>query len=332
MLGAPRPLRQTREVQYWIAPNATGAWSPPPMHDIDFNLIAPLDALLTERSVTGAARKLGLSVSAMSRTLARLRSATGDPLLVPAGRSLVPTPYAESLADRVHALAGDARAILGQATHAFDPAAQQRSYVIRANDGFIDLMGARIINAVAAVAPGVRLQFVPKPDKDARPHREGHIDLEIGVLGTDAPELRTRLLFSDRFVGICRTAHPALENGGMTIERYAHCRHVVVARKMNWSGPVDVALDELGLHRVVAMVVPGHATAMRVVRDTDLVGLVPASCVGIDAAGLHVFEPPVRTPGIKVSLIWHPRVHGDRAHQWLRETIFTACAPPRPAT
>lgn len=298
------------------------------MPDIDLNLITPLDALLTERSVTAAAKKLGLSTSAMSRTLARLRVATGDPLLVSAGRALVPTPYAEAMAERVHEIAREARAVLQPAANVLDLATLERTFVIRANDGFIDLAAGALTIAAGEAAPGVRLQFVPKPDKDAHPLREGMIDLEIGVLGATAPELRTRLLFADRFVGVCRRGHPALADGGMTTAGYVACRHVVVSRKRQWTGPVDTALDKLGLFRTVALVVPSHANAMRIVRDSDLVGLVPFSCLGGDAdrhgwqaAGLTQFDLPVQTPGIKVSVIWHPRHQADPAHRWLRDTV-----------
>jgi DNA-binding transcriptional LysR family regulator len=147
------------------------------MATIDLNLLAALDVLLTERSVTVAARRLGLSASATSRTLARLRSATGDPLLVQAGRSLVPTPYAEQLAGRVHALAQEARAVLTPATDHMDPALLERTFTIRANEGFVALFASALVAAITEAAPRVRLRFAPKPDKEATPLREGMIDL-----------------------------------------------------------------------------------------------------------------------------------------------------------
>ena len=140
---------------------------PAVMAAIDLNLLAALDVLLSERSVTAAAKRLGLSPSAMSRTLARLRAATGDPLLVQAGRSLVPTPYAERLAGRVHALAGEARAVLSPATDGFDPARLVRTFTIRANEAFLTTFGAALVAAIGESAPRVRLCFAPKPDKEA---------------------------------------------------------------------------------------------------------------------------------------------------------------------
>jgi DNA-binding transcriptional LysR family regulator len=300
------------------------------MHDVDLNLLTALDVLLAERSVTKAAHRLGLSPSAMSRTLSRLRIATGDQLLVLAGRTLVPTPYAEQLSEQVHELARTARAVLQPANSRLDVATLERTFTIRANDGFIDLVGASLMTAIARTAPHVRIRFVSKPDKDARPLREGMIDLEVGVLGTAAPELKTRLLFRDRFVGICRADHPLLTR--VTAKRYASYQHVVVSRKRQFSGPVDDALGQLGLRRAIAMVVLTYANAMQIAGHSDLLGLVPHSYLGsaflgdhAGRAGVRHFELPVRTPEIKVSAIWHPRLHADPAHRWLRDTIFAIC-------
>jgi DNA-binding transcriptional LysR family regulator len=300
------------------------------MDDVDLNLLAALDALLAEGSVTGAARRLGLSASAMSRTLARLRSATGDPLLVRAGRGLVPTPYAAELRERVSALSRDVLTVLRPRVSQLDIASLQRTFTIRANEGFVATLSASLVAAVTEPAPRVRLRFAPKPEKDARALREGQIDLEIGVLGAFAPEVRTQALFRDRFVGVARIGHPLLSGADITPERYAACDHVVASRKGEFSGPVDDALKELGLRRTVSVVVPGFPDAMRIARHSDLLALVPRSCLGNilandRAAGLQSFALPVRTPEIVISSMWHPRMDADPAHRWLRETVVSVC-------
>ncbi len=307
------------------------------MQPVDLNLLTALDVLLSERSVTKAARRLGLSPSAMSRTLSRLRVATGDQLLVQAGRTLVPTPYAERLGEHVHDLARNARAVLQPISSALDVSKLERTFTIRANDGFVDLIGASLMAAITQAAPRVRIRFISKPDKDAQALREGMIDLEIGVIGSAAPELKTRLLFHDRFVGICRTGHPLLTRPGVTAQRYASYQHVVVSRKRQFSGPVDAALDQLGLRRTIVMVVPTFANAVHIVRHSDLLGLIPHSGLGSASrsayatdVGLEHFELPVQTPRIKISAIWHPRHHADSAHRWLRDTILAACNNARP--
>lgn len=295
------------------------------MADIDLNLLSALDALLAEGSVTGAARRLGLSASAMSRTLARLREATGDPLLVRAGRGLVPTPRALELRERVHVLAQDVRTVLAPRDAALDPSTIARTFTIRANDGFVGLFGARLFAAVVDVAPQVRLRFAPKPDKQADPLREGRIDLEIGVLGEFAPEVRTQALFRDDFVGVVRVGHPLLEGDAITPERYAACRHIVSSRRGEVDGPVDRALAESGLARTVAMVVPGFAEAIRVASETDLVALVPRSATRAIDPGMQCFALPVRTPTITVSAMWHPRMGADPVHRWFRERVIATC-------
>lgn len=298
------------------------------MDTTDLNLLPALDALLAEGSVTAAARRLGLSSSAMSRTLARLRAATGDPLLVRAGRGLVPTPRAIALRERVHLVAREARDVLSPQDDTLDLGTLERTFAIRANEGFIALFAAPLIADVSAAAPSARLRFVPKPVKDAGPLRDGAIDLEIGVLGDFAPEIRTHLLFRDRFVGVVRQGHPLL-SAPMTAERYAAARHVVVSRNGRFRGPVDAALEALGLTREIVAVVPGFPDALQIARQSDLVALVTRSCLTSPrfADGLVSFPLPVETPEIAVTLLWHPRMEADPAHRWLRETVIALCRP-----
>ena len=303
------------------------------MDDIDLNLLLALDALLADNSVTGAARRLGLSSSAMSRTLARLRAATGDPLLVRAGRALVPTPRAVALRDLVRSLTRDVQAVLRPAPATLDLAALEQIFTIRVNEGFMESLAAPLVAVVTAAAPRLRLRFAPKPDKDAGPIRDGTIDLEIGTLGTTAPEVRVQTLFRDRFVGVVRMGHPLLDNRDEDIspERYAACRHVVASRKGQSSGPVDEALAALGLRRTIAVVVPGYPDAIRMARSSDLVALVPSSCLGRDAdddvasRGVRRFELPMRTPEIAVAAIWHPRMDNDPVHRWMRSVLVSVC-------
>jgi DNA-binding transcriptional LysR family regulator len=300
--------------------------------DVDLNLLVALDALLAEGSVTGAARRLGLSSSAMSRTLTRLRSATGDPLLVRAGRGLVPTPRAAGLRDRVHDLTRDARAVLRPQITQVDVAELETTFTIRASEGFLEFLSGPVVTAITQGAPRVRLRFASKPDKDARPLRDGLVDLEIGLLAPSAPEIRTQFLFYDRFVGVARAGHPLLAGADVTPERYAACNHVAASREGNAIGPLDAALARLGLGRTIMVVVPGYPDAMRIARQSDLIGLVPRSCLGNDTAadraataGLESFELPIPLPEFKISAMWHPRMDADPAHRWLRDRVMSVC-------
>ncbi|WP_071846613.1 LysR family transcriptional regulator [Tatumella saanichensis] len=300
------------------------------INSVDMNLLKALDVLLTECSVTRAAGSLGLSVSAMSRTLSRLRKVTGDPLLVQAGRELVPTPYALSIRERVHDVRLTADELLQPAQKEVDPTTLERTFTIRANEGFIDLTASQLAAQLQQHAPRVCLRFVLKEDKDALPLREGSIDLEIGVADTQAPEIKTRSLFRDQFVAVCRSDHPLLQQP-ITAERYVGYPHVVASRRGHKHGPVDPALAKLGLQRHVAMVVPSFSNVMRTTRQSDLIGLVPSSLISstevgnVNALGLTSFPLPVNTPEITISALWHPRLHNCPQHRWLRETIRALC-------
>ena len=290
----------------------------------DLNLLVTLDVLLAEGSVARAARRLRLSPSAMSRALARLRDATGDPLLVRAGRGLVPTPRALDLREQVSRLVQDAEAVLRPA-EALDLARLARTFTLRTGDGFVENFGADLLARVAREAPGVRLRFVPKLDKDSAPLRDGTVDLETGVIGdTTGPEVRAQALFRDRFVGVVREGHP-LCRGEVTAGRYAAGRHVLVSRRGLDRGPVDDALEALGLERHVATTVGGFATALALVRATDLIAAVPERHTQTLRAGLHSFPLPVTVPPVTVSMLWHPRLDADPAHRWLRGCVREVC-------
>ncbi|MDI7774595.1 LysR family transcriptional regulator [Asticcacaulis sp. EMRT-3] len=296
------------------------------MSDPDLNLLVALDALLTERSVTGAARKLHLSTSAMSRTLSRLRDVTGDPLLAPAGRTLVPTPRAEAMAEEVRALTRRAQTLL-RPPPVMSARDLSRTFTLRANEAFVVIHAARLTAAVAEAAPGVQLLFAPKPDKDIQPLRDGSVDLEIGVISGDGHELRAQTLYRDGFIGLARTGHPLLDKAPVTPQAFAACDHVSTSRRSHLTGPIDKALDELGLTRRIKVVVPGFPAALAVVMASDLIGSVPRSFAAEmqatgQAANVVMFDLPIALPDIVVSQIWHPRMDADAGHRWLRGLIF----------
>lgn len=299
------------------------------MAELDLNLLTALDALLSEESVAQAAERMGLSESAMSRTLARLREATGDPLLVRAGRTMVATPHALALRDRVKDIVQGSREILQPAGADADPRRLQQTFTIRANDGFIEAFAHVLVVRAAREAPGVRLRFAPKPNKDVRPLREGLIDLDVGVLGESGPEVRVQALFRDSFVGAVREGHPLLAGGEITPQRYAACGHVITSRHGRKEGPVDNALAALGLSRNVAVVVPSFNTALSIAAATDLVALIPSSYFEHlrERSTLRSFPLPMATDPITVSQMWHPRLDRDPAHRWLRGLMLEVCRP-----
>ncbi|MCX7041611.1 MAG: LysR family transcriptional regulator [Gammaproteobacteria bacterium] len=290
----------------------------------DLNLLVTLDALLAEGSVAGAARRLRLSPSAMSRALSRLREATGDPLLVRAGRGLVPTPRALELRERVGQLVMDAEAALRPARK-LNLKRLVRTFTIRTSEGFVENFGSALIARSTRDAPGVRLRFVAKPDKDSTPLRDGTVDLETGVIGIEmGPEIRTLGLFRDRYVGAVRLGHP-LCKGKITADRYVESQHVFVSRRGLDSDAVDEALATMRLKRDVATIVGGFSTALALARDSDLVASVPDRHTQSLRSGMFSFPLPVATPEFTVSLFWHPRLEADPAHRWLRDCFRDVC-------
>ncbi|ORM63585.1 LysR family transcriptional regulator [Pantoea rodasii] len=302
------------------------------MNDTDLNLLIALDALLTTGSVIGAARRLNLSESAMSRTLGRLRTVTGDALLVRAGRNMVLTPFAEAMRERTHRTLRDARAVLSPDAELLDLAQLDRRFTLRTNEGFVETFGSTLIDAVTAQAANVQLIFVGKPEKSDRELRDGSIDLEIGVLGNMGPEIRLQALFRDRFVGVVRTGHPLTQR--LDITQLAAFGHIVASRRAEMGGPVHEAIEQAGLQRKVVAVVPAFSAAVAMVVKSDWVALVPHSLVLHhplikDNKALAMFELPFTTPDMTVSQLWHPRLENDAAHRWLRGVVKEVCVIAR---
>ena len=290
----------------------------------DLNLLITLDVLLAEGNVTRAAQRLRLSPSAMSRSLARLRETTGDPLLVRAGRGLVPTPRALKLREQVSQLVQDAKAVLRPAEK-LDLKQLVRTFTLRISDGFTENFGPSLIARVSAEAPGVRLRFLQKLDKDSASLRDGTVDLETGVIDDKTgPEVRTRVLFRDRFIGVVRMGH-SLSQGEMTPARYASGMHVLVSRRGLDKGLMDEVLQQFGLERVIGTFVGGFSGALAIARASDLIATVPERHTANLRAGMNSFPLPVPSPEITVSMLWHPRMDGDTAHRWLRGCLHDVC-------
>ena len=264
------------------------------MQTPDLNLLATLEVLLEEGSVARAARRLGLSPSAMSRALARLREATGDPLLVRAGRGLVPTPRALELRERVGPIVQGACEVLRPVVQ-LDPAKLVRTFTLRTSEGFVETFGPKLVARVGRQAPGVRLRFVQKPDKDSTPLRDGSVDLETGVIDlATSPEVRTLALFRDGFVGAVRKGH-ALAKGRMTLARYVASGHISIARQGADQWPITEALQATGRKRETVTIVAGFAIALALARGTDLVASVPARHTLGLREGMHSFALPFAT-------------------------------------
>ncbi|MBZ9783643.1 LysR family transcriptional regulator [Pseudomonas sp. REP124] len=292
----------------------------------DMNLLIALDALLDEGSVVGAARRMNLSPAAMSRTLTRIREAIGDPILVRAGRGLVPTPKALELRDQVRDLVEQA-AQLFHSARVVDLGSLRRRFSIRANDFFVGVYGGKLFDSMERQAPHCELRFVPEGDGDDEALREGRIDLNVSNNRPLMPEVKVQNLFSTQFIGLVREDHPLLDEE-ITAARFASFSHISVSRRGIARGPIDAALDELGLERRVAVIAPSFHAAMFALPDSDLILPVPReTLLSVRRLGLKLrsFTLPVPLPTIVLSQAWHPRFDNDPAHRWLRETVKHCC-------
>ncbi len=296
------------------------------MKRYDLNLLRTLDALLAAGSVTGAAERLHLSVPATSHALARLRELTGDPLLVRAGRRLVPTPRAVALREPVAHWVAQAVALV-QAPRGDDLATTDRSFVVRAPDGFAIAFGGALGAALAADMPRAQLRFVTETQDDTGALRDGRVDLDIGTFRPRDPEIEVVDLFPQALIAVVRAGHPFAARPA-TARRYVAQAHVDVQRRPGAPSAVDDALAALGLARRVVLTV-AHASAAPVVAARgDFVATLSERLARAMAPGLGLVVVPLPFLPHRetVMMAWHPRHAADPAHAWLRRQVPAAIA------
>ncbi|MEV7770684.1 LysR family transcriptional regulator [Kitasatospora sp. NPDC086791] len=300
---------------------------------MDLNLLRALDALLQENSVTRAAERLGSSPAAVSRTLARLRRAVGDPLLVRAGQGMVPTPRALELREEVGALLRGCDDVLRPGA-GFDAVHLDRTFTVQAGELMLVRMAGVLTERIRAEAPRVDVVFLPEALEGGPALRQGLVDVELGVIGQVDPEVRTRQLLRAPLVGVARAGHPLFDGRRITARRFAEADHIGISRRGKRLGPIDTALAGLGLRRRVAVVVPSHPSAMLLARDTDLVALGLADWLPdtVGALGLRTFPIPLELAPLELGMAWHPRNSADPAHRWFREHVAAAVLGASAAT
>jgi DNA-binding transcriptional LysR family regulator len=238
----------------------------------------------------------------------------------------VPTPKALELREQV-------RDVVEQAAHLFhsarvvDLGSLRRRFSIRANDFFIGIYGGKLFDTMERQAPHCELRFAPEGDGDDEALREGRIDLSVSNNRPLMPEVKVQNLFSTQFVGLVREDHPLLDQE-ITAERFAGYSHISMSRRGIARGPIDAALNALGLERRVAVIAPSFHAAMFALPDSDLILPVPReTLLSVRRLGLKLrsFTLPIPLPTIVLNQAWHPRFDNDPAHRWLRETLKACC-------
>jgi DNA-binding transcriptional LysR family regulator len=295
------------------------------MHDgalagIDLNLLVVLRALLSERHVTRAAARVGLSQSATSHALSRLRELYQDPLLVRSGRSLVLTPRAQRLLPALERGLSDLKAAV-QPEPAFEPATARRSFSLGMADyGQAFLLGA-LLRAIEHEAPGIQLTVLNFPRLEELTVA-GSIDLALHLSDMVQPPLKSEQLFDDDFVCLVRRDHPQVRKQ-LRLERYVQLQHVVVAPSGAAGSLVDDELAKRGLTRNVALCVSNFLIAPIVVSETDFINTMPRRLAQqlVKRYPLRVLPTPLPLPKFGLSSMWHPRLDRDPAHVWLRDLV-----------
>lgn len=294
------------------------------MESADLGLLVSLDALLQEGSVSGAARRVGLSTPAMSHALARIRERLGDPILVRSGRGMLLTPRALALRESVHHVVTEARRALTP-ERPFVPKELSRTFVVHATDYVLVVLGAAVDRILRDEAPAVCVRFVPNTPDDSVNLRDQGSDLAVGIYGDMPEEMQSRQLLTDRFVCVVRDGHPGVGKR-LTLDSFVRLAHVQVAPRGKPGGYLDDVLRERGLTRRVARAVPYFLTALQLVAETDYVLTISERIAKRYEAslGLRLFEVPVPLRPYALSLVWHPRLAADPGNRFLREVFVRA--------
>jgi DNA-binding transcriptional LysR family regulator len=297
------------------------------LSSIDLNLLVILRALLRERHVTRASQQVGLSQSATSHALSRLRELCADPLLVRHGRRLELTPRATRLLPGLERGLAELHGVV-TSEPVFDPKRARRLFSRGMADYGQALLLRPLLRALQQAAPEIDLNVVTFPNLPEL-LESGGIDLAILVTGAIAPGFSTQALFEDGFVCMVRKGHPEVRSK-LTLERYLSLRHVLVAPSGTSGSFVDTELERRGLSRRVALRVSNFLVAPIVVAETDFISTTPELLARRMAKrfALHLVPPPFPIPRFGLSLVWHPRFDNDPAHRWLRGFVSRVSAKP----
>lgn len=298
---------------------------------LDLNLLRVFDALLDSSSVSKAADRLHLSIPATSRALGRLRQSMNDPILVRAGRGMVPTPFAQRTSARVKALLDEADRLRLETDG--DPSSWRRTFAIRINDALSPVLAPRLTRLVAQQAPHVQLRFVAQESKKVDLLRDGTLDLDIGVADPAPPDVLTSVLFTDIFVAVVSSSSELGKKRSLTLDDLCSVPHVSASRRGLDRGPLDLALEREGYTRRVVAVVPTYAVGALMALEDDMLCLIPsrlASHLQERGVPLRAHQVPVDLPVATVEQRWHQRADADPASRWLRAAV-TAVVSGLPA-
>jgi len=297
------------------------------LKDVDLNLLVVFNELHKHRRVSAAAESLGISQPGVSNALGRLRKLLGDELFLRTSRGMVPTPYAESLAQPIADALGALHGTLN-ARVAFDPARSERAFVIGVNDVGETYFLPRLMRALDQVAPGVTIRTVRTTSIDVRDEMErGRMDLAMGFLPGLMGGFFQRRLFRQPYVCIFRQDHP-LARSGVSARQFRAAEHVAIVSEGTGHGVVDEVIERAGIRRRLRLTVPHFMAVGPVLQATDMIAVVPqrfADCA-CGPFGLAAAPCPVKIPESVINVFWHARNHREAANQWLRQVVVDVFA------
>jgi DNA-binding transcriptional LysR family regulator len=288
---------------------------------IDLNLLVALEALLAERNVTRAARRLQLSQPALSARLAHLRALFGDPLFIPAARGMTPTAKALELEAPLRAALRQVRGVV-TAGRGFDPQTDPLTLRIAASDYTQTAVLIDFALAVRRRAPRSRIALHALDVADLEAQMEhGAVDLALINAATVPENLHARRLFEETYVAVTRKHHPVARRG-LTAQAFTRLEHIIVSpRGGGFTTPVDATLRPLGLERSVVVSASSFLFVLEMVARSDLVALVPSRLVPHRRHELRVHPPPIPVDGFAIVMAWHDRAHHDSGQKWLRDQL-----------
>lgn len=293
---------------------------------VDLNLLVTFDAVMQERNLTRAGRRLGLSQPATSHALARLRIMLEDELFVRTPDGMQPTDRAQQMAQPVHDALRTLR--LAIAPHSFDPATSNRGFTLAMNNYAARAVAPSLVHLVAEAAPHVRLEIRPVGSNDLMDLLDGDgLDLALSTLLDSGERFKCVGVMRDDFVAVLDRKHPAANGHALSPQQIAEIPHIAISSKGDDTVFVDEALDQLGLSRKITARVPFLSIALMLVGSERLT-VIPRR-VAIDLASicpLVVRELPFPTPRVDLSMIWHRRVDKNEAHRWLRGIVQQAAS------
>jgi len=291
------------------------------LHRTDMGLLIALDALLSERGVTRAARTLGISQPALSAQLAKLRRLFDDPLLVGNAHGMTPTPRAVELQEPLHLLLSDLQALVISQT-AFDPAKAERTFSITATDYVHATVTRPLVSNLLEIAPGVRIAALPFSKERVRDQLEdGTADLCITSEPLTPVDFPARKLLHERFALILCKSHPSARKR-MTLDLFCALDHVLASPGGGrFRGVVDAVLESLGRSRKVVGSFNSFLLVPAVVKSSRCVAVVPERLALAYSDDLKVVKVPFDLPGFDIFQSWHPRSKSDKGLIWLRDVI-----------